>query len=140
MGIDQILDARQTWGIDDFIPRPKVPEDLQARWSEIPPEINTLNDHLQPIFDWVCHHTQSGDYLLIQGDVGAIPAKLTPGAGWSEKVPFFFVSLENQRSWFQIFMENGLLLLNPTPQKFRFPQFSALLKRPFIAASLALPL
>ena len=64
---DQKEDAWRTFGVQNFIP---LPEDLQARWSNVPPETDTVDDHLWPILEWLRKQSQPGDYVLIQGDFG----------------------------------------------------------------------
>ena len=66
---DQIADARRSLEVTEFV---SLPEDLQARWSEVPPELERLDEHLQPIFDWLLEKAQTSDYVLVQGDFGAI--------------------------------------------------------------------
>jgi len=66
---EQIEDARRTLNVQDFIP---LPEELQARWSDVPPEVETVDEYLQPVFTWLLNQSQPGDYLLVQGDFGAV--------------------------------------------------------------------
>ncbi len=49
-----------------------LPEHLQARWSNVPPHLESIDDHLRPILDWLGEQTQPGDYVLVQGDFGAV--------------------------------------------------------------------
>lgn len=48
-----------------------LPEHLQVVWSQVPPELPSVQGHIQPIIDWLKVQVQTGDYLLIQGDYGA---------------------------------------------------------------------
>jgi hypothetical protein len=66
---EQITDARQSLGATEFVPLPK---NLQTCWSEVPPELERIDDYLQPVFTWLTDVAQAGDYLLVQGDFGAI--------------------------------------------------------------------
>ena len=65
----QMQDARQALQAAEFI---ALPEALQARWSNIPPEIAAIQEHLRPVFDWLGAQSQAGDYVLAQGDFGAV--------------------------------------------------------------------
>ncbi len=65
----QIADARKTMGIKEFI---ALPDYLQCRWSNVPPELETLDEHLQPVLNWLKTNAQKDDYVLVQGDFGAI--------------------------------------------------------------------
>jgi hypothetical protein len=64
----QEADARMRFGIDAFV---RLPEDLQRVWSNIPPEIERLDDHLHPIETYLREQIRPGDVALVQGDFGA---------------------------------------------------------------------
>ena len=65
----QIDDAKKNLNIDEFIP---LPNTLQQLWSNIPPEIDTLKKQLKPIKKFLKKSAKKGDYILIQGDFGAV--------------------------------------------------------------------
>ena len=65
----QIEDAKQNLHIDEFIPLPK---ELQQIWSNIPPEIESLKKQLKPIRKFLKKNVTKDDYVLIQGDFGAV--------------------------------------------------------------------
>lgn len=71
---DQMADAQRTLATSDWV---ALPAALQARWSEIPPDADTIADHLQPIFDWLQAAASPGDFVLIQGDFGAVYLAVT---------------------------------------------------------------
>lgn len=48
-----------------------LPKNLQLLWSNIPPEPERIHDILNPIRLWLKENAKSGDYALIQGDMGA---------------------------------------------------------------------
>lgn len=48
-----------------------LPEKLHSLWSNIPPEPEKIHDILNPIRLWLKENAKSGDYALIQGDMGA---------------------------------------------------------------------
>lgn len=66
---DQIEDARATLTINEFIP---LPSDLQTLWQNIPPTKPSLSTYLEPVCNWIKEHGNPGDYVLIQGDFGAV--------------------------------------------------------------------
>ena len=51
-----------------------LPEELQARWSNVPPDLDSLKESLRPLLEWLDATAQAGDYVLVQGDVGAVYA------------------------------------------------------------------
>jgi hypothetical protein len=56
-------------GIDNF---EYMPYRLQKLWSGVPPDIEELKNYLKPIFEWLNQNTKKGDWVLIQGDFGAV--------------------------------------------------------------------
>ena len=67
---EQIEDAEKSLGVTDIR---YIPERLQKVWSNIPPnkELN-LEKHLQPIIDYLENIDSPNEYILIQGDFGAV--------------------------------------------------------------------
>lgn len=66
---DQVKDAKRTLNIDEFIP---LPSDLQNLWQNIPSIKPTLNVYLEPFCNWIKENEDPEDYVLIQGDFGAV--------------------------------------------------------------------
>ncbi len=64
---DQERDAKETLDIEKCV---KLPDELQQLWSNIPPELATLEEYLTPLKAFVTTHAKKGDYALIQGDFG----------------------------------------------------------------------
>ena len=71
---EQIEDARQSLGVTECVPLPK---ELQARWSDVPPELERIDDHLRPVLEWLAQQARPGDVVLAQGDFGAIYLAVT---------------------------------------------------------------
>ena len=71
---DQTADAEQTLGVTAFV---ALPPAVQALWSDIPPDAETLTAHLQPVLNWLIVNARPGDYVLAQGDFGAVYAAVT---------------------------------------------------------------
>lgn len=64
---EQEQDAREKLGATALT---YLPDELQALWSQAPPEPDTLDDFAQPVWDWLAREAQPGDYVLVQGDFG----------------------------------------------------------------------
>ena len=64
----QQTDAIDTLGIDDVV---SPPDNIRRLWGQIPPDLTTLSDYLQPVQLWIESQAKPGDYVLIQGDFGA---------------------------------------------------------------------
>lgn len=65
---EQENDAVVSLGVDKFV---SLPPQLQALWSNVPPELESLSDYLQPIKDFLAQNSKEGDFVLVQGDFGA---------------------------------------------------------------------
>ncbi len=66
---EQRRDAKINLKVDEFV---KLDDRLQNLWSNIPPDIESLNEILQPIKDFLTSTSKKGDIALIQGDFGAV--------------------------------------------------------------------
>ncbi|AFM05729.1 hypothetical protein Fleli_3408 [Bernardetia litoralis DSM 6794] len=66
---EQFEDAKKTLNITEFI---SLPKDLQQIFSNVPADLEAIDDYLQPILDWIDEHCKNQEnYILIQGDFGA---------------------------------------------------------------------
>lgn len=65
---EQQEDAYNFLSIDEII---YLPDALLSLWRDIDPQSSTLDDKLQPIYDFFARECQVGDCVLIQGDMGA---------------------------------------------------------------------
>ncbi|MEZ4687226.1 MAG: CRISPR-associated protein Csx20 [Bacteroidia bacterium] len=63
----QERDAHISLGVEQFC---YLPEKLQQRWSQVPPEPENITEIAQPIWDWLTKVTTPGDHVLVQGDFG----------------------------------------------------------------------
>jgi len=66
--LEQKEDAKTYLKVDEFI---SLPEELQKLWSNIPPELDNLDEYLKPISNYLKNNLKKGDYVLVQGDFGA---------------------------------------------------------------------
>ncbi len=48
-----------------------LPEELLKQWSSIPPEMESIKEIILPIKNFLDENAKSGDYVLVQGDMGA---------------------------------------------------------------------
>ncbi|MDX1909429.1 MAG: CRISPR-associated protein Csx20 [Bacteroidia bacterium] len=64
---EQEADARKSLDVNNFT---YLPDDLQALWSQVPPEPETLHAHVAPVLHWLDTHAQAGDVVMVQGDYG----------------------------------------------------------------------
>ena len=66
---DQREDADTALGVREFL---ALPDDLQNLWMQIPPTKPSLSEYLEPIRSWINENAGHSDYVLIQGDTGAV--------------------------------------------------------------------
>jgi hypothetical protein len=64
---EQIKDAK-SMGIVEFI---SLPDELQYLWSNIPPELDSLDGYDEPFYEFL-KDAKKGDFVLIQGDFGLV--------------------------------------------------------------------
>ena len=64
---EQIEDAKTNWGVSAFAPLPK---DLQRRFSNVPPELESLKAYAEPFKAYLKEEATEEDIVLIQGDFG----------------------------------------------------------------------
>lgn len=64
----QSEDAKKNWGVEYFVALPKP---LQTLWSNIDPDLDSLEDVLSPLRAFIQENGREGDLVLIQGDFGA---------------------------------------------------------------------
>jgi hypothetical protein len=64
---EQQADAETSLGVSRL---ETLPADLQALFSNVPPDLESLHEYLQPIRQWLAERVQADDFVLIQGDFG----------------------------------------------------------------------
>lgn len=64
---EQQADAEASLGVGAF---ESLPAELQALFSNVPPDLESLHEYLQPIRQWLAERVQANDFVLIQGDFG----------------------------------------------------------------------
>ncbi len=65
---DQINEAKNKLQVQEFV---NLPENLQSIWSNIPPELDTLDEYLEDIIIWIKNNSTNSDLALVEGDFGA---------------------------------------------------------------------
>jgi len=71
---EQIEDANISLKIYKFI---SLPQNLQNLWSDIPADLESLDNYLTPFKNYLRLSVKKGDYVLIQGDFGAVVEMVT---------------------------------------------------------------
>ena len=65
----QIENAQKSFGVEEFV---ALSPDLQQIWSQIDPDLASLQEILEPLKEYLHKEASKGDYVLIQGDFGAV--------------------------------------------------------------------
>mgnify|MGYP006921601698 CR=1 FL=1 len=66
---NQIADAQDSLGVQEFV---TLPQELQALWSNIPSDLETLSEYLAALKSYLRSSVERDDYILIQGDFGGV--------------------------------------------------------------------
>ncbi len=66
---DQIEDAKNVLCVNEFVP---LPSDMQKLWQNIPATEPSITNYLKNFNKFIEDNTNEGDYVLIQGDFGAV--------------------------------------------------------------------
>ena len=65
---NQKKNAKKVFKIEKFL---SLPKDLQALWSNVPPDITDLKNYLKPLISYLKNTIKQEDIALVQGDFGA---------------------------------------------------------------------
>ncbi|MGD9732067.1 MAG: CRISPR-associated protein Csx20 [Desulfamplus sp.] len=66
---EQGLDAENSLEVSKFV---DLPAQLKEFWKQIPAELESVKEYLSPVSEWLSQNATNGDYILIQGDFGAV--------------------------------------------------------------------
>jgi hypothetical protein len=117
LSAQQQADARQTLGIEKFV---ALPEELQPLWSDVPPELESIVDHVRPVLEWLGARARPGDYVLAQGDFGAVYLAVT----YAEQHGFIPVYATTKRQAIETPQPDGTVQVQRTFRHVRFRTYS----------------
>jgi hypothetical protein len=80
----QIEDAKKL-GIKEFV---YLPKNLQELWSSVPPELEKLDEYINPFYEFLEKNAKKGDFVLIQGDFG-LTCKLVSFCKEKKLIPIY---------------------------------------------------
>lgn len=66
---EQVQDAQQQLAVDQFV---YLPEALQRLWSQVPPDRESLQGYLAPLYTWLEAEAGPEDLVLVHGDFGLV--------------------------------------------------------------------
>jgi len=64
---DQEEDAKKSLGVEEFV---YLPPHLQELFSNVPPQLDSLSEYIEPFLKYLMKNANRKDYILIQGDFG----------------------------------------------------------------------
>lgn len=70
---DQFADAKKSLGVREV---EELPDDLARLWSAVPPQIDSVEDYVRPIIDWLMARCTVDDVIWVQGEWGSVLAVL----------------------------------------------------------------
>ena len=71
---DQMNDAQRNHGVTDFM---YLPKELQEKFSNVPPELESLTEYISPFLTFVKNNAKEGDMVCIQGEMGVVVSIVT---------------------------------------------------------------
>lgn len=66
---EQEADARASLGVGSIV---DLPPQLKSLWGAIPPAEESIASVVRPVTRWLAQEASPGDYVLVQGDFGAV--------------------------------------------------------------------
>ena len=66
---DQERELRERWRVGEFV---YLSPELKELWAGMPPEAESLEPYLKPLFSWMAEVARPGDLAFIQGEFGAV--------------------------------------------------------------------
>jgi len=71
---EQTKDAKETLAISEIV---SLPNEIQTLWSNIPADIADITEFLKPMKEFLVSGAKKGDFVLVQGDCGAVVEMVT---------------------------------------------------------------
>lgn len=65
---DQVHDLQCNWSVDSLV---DLPGELKTLWGSVPPELDSVEDFVSPVLDWLGSVCCAGDIVWVQGEWGA---------------------------------------------------------------------
>ncbi len=97
----------------------KPPPDISQLWANIPPDPESINDFLAPVFAWIDDKMAAGDFILVQGDFGACYLTIRHVSG-SGVIPVYSTT---ERRAKEKQLDDGSVQLTHTFQHVRFRKY-----------------
>ncbi len=99
-----------------------MPEELQKRWEEVPPETASVREWIQPVLEWLAHEGVPGDLVIVQGDYGATCLV----ASWAFAKGLVPVYATTNRSLEEVIQPDGSVLQKRLFRHVRFRRYELL--------------
>ncbi len=113
--IDSQIEELKSNNITSFI---YLPSSLQILWSNVPPDLGELKGYLKPIIEWLKNNAKRGDWVLVQGDFGAV-FTVVDFCFYNGLVPVYATTKRNTIEK----MENGRLIKVSQFEHIRFRKY-----------------
>ncbi len=113
--IDSQIEELKSNNITSFI---YLPSSLQILWSNVPPDLGELKGYLKPIIEWLKNNAKRGDWVLVQGDFGAV-FTVVDFCFYNGLVPVYATTKKNTIEK----MENGRLIKVSQFEHIRFRKY-----------------
>ena len=65
---EQVRELEVDWKVSELL---ELPTELKSLWANIPPELESVTTHIDPIISWMEEKAEKSDVVVVQGDYGA---------------------------------------------------------------------
>ena len=112
----QIEEAKEKWGVEEFV---VLPDDLQDLWSNIPSDLPTIAEILLPLKKFLQQQVNRGDIVLVQGDFGATYQMVC----FAKSLKLTVVYATTMRDTIEIQQEDGKIIKKSIFEHGRFREY-----------------
>lgn len=107
--------AREIFGVREFV---NLPEELQQRWSNVPPELEKIDNYIKDFCIFLADKSEKGDVVLVQGDYGTTYKMVN----YCKHIGLFPVYATTKRVA-QETIENGKVIIQRVFEHVRFREY-----------------
>ncbi|AFI04682.1 CRISPR-associated protein Csx20 [Helicobacter cetorum] len=113
---EQQQDLKLHYSVSEFV---SLPKELQILWSQVPSQLESLKDYLNPIKEFIENNAAKNDIALISGDFGATFHMVN----FCQNLGLLCVYATTKRDSFESMNEKGELVKTSTFKHVRFREY-----------------
>jgi len=102
---EQFIDAQVNLNVMEELP---LPSNLQSLWGSVPPELESVNDYVVPVTNWLAVNYEPTDIVWVQGEWGSVFAVVN----WCRKHKVRCVYATTRREAQEIHTDKGVQMIH----------------------------